>query len=346
MTARQTRGVRSLAVAVVVLVASRATADTVSQKVIRIERPLDAVFVAGGKFTMGVDDDQALELLAECATAHPLKLTQGLPRGAQPTTFCDLYENELSHMKAREVYVDSFFLDRTEVSVADYRKCVAAGACGLDALVAGDERYIAAGWPIVNVTWFEARSYCGWKGGRLPTEAEWEHAARGAEGSTWPWGNAPRAKDWNHGQPRNPTMRAIDRTPGLVELMGEPDDVDGFPILAPPGSYVWGESPTGIRDLAGNVAEWTADAWVEGLRAGGYQSTASEGRPQESDWVFLPSINPVREGELADRRVVRGGSWRQPAFLGKSFARDPFNRLYEPQLRFAHVGFRCAKPAR
>ena len=350
MTTRHTRGMLprfplGLAIGAGLIVAGHAGADTIVRKVIRIERTLDQVYVAGGKFEMGPDDEHAIELVAECQVAHPLKVTPG---GMPVRTFCDLYETELTHMKAREVHVDGFFMDRTEVSVVDYRRCVAAGACRLDALVSGDERYIQTGWPMVNVTWFEARTYCGWKGGRLPTEAEWERAARGTEQRTWPWGDAPRVKDWNHGQPRDATMRAIDRTPGLVELIGEPDDSDGFAILAPPGSFVWGEAMGGIRDLAGNVAEWTLDAWVENPHAIGYQTLpiTKERRGEEGEWASLPSINPVREGELGDMRVVRGGSWRQPAFIGKSFARDPYNRYYEPQQRFAHVGFRCVKPGR
>jgi formylglycine-generating enzyme required for sulfatase activity len=250
----------------------------------------------------------------------------------------------------RRVYLGAFAIDRLEVTVADYRACVSASACPIDPLVAGDERYIRDEWPLVNVTWDEAQLFCRWRGGRLPTEAEWERAARGDgdASAVWPWcerdrrdsGNqdkacVPRPGDFNHGQPRSRAMRDLDRgSPGLT-MLGDLDDSDSVALLAPPGAYPWNEGPYGTRDQSGNVAEWTAD-----VCAG-----CSSRRADHDTWGYdgLSTINPVREGGQQEPRVVRGGSWRQPAFLGRIDVRDPFNFLYLPFRRFSHVGFRCAR---
>src|SRR5439155_18385940 len=98
------------------------------------------------------------------------------------------YLAEMQHMEPREVFVSAYWIDRDEVSVTDYRACINAGECDLDATVAGDDRYIQDGGAMVNVTWDDAQRYCRWRGGRLPTEAEWERAARGDGNGPWPWG--------------------------------------------------------------------------------------------------------------------------------------------------------------
>ncbi|HEU0034566.1 MAG TPA: SUMF1/EgtB/PvdO family nonheme iron enzyme [Kofleriaceae bacterium] len=295
------------------------------------------VRVPAGRFWMGVDEDTAGAALAQCEMVFPAMRGTSGGRGAAAVRvdFCMDYFDTLTAMKPREVFVDAFYIDRDEVTVDDYRRCVAAGACDLDALIAGDERYIKDGWPMVNATWYEAQSYCRWRDARLPTEAEWERAARGDDPSmTWPWGELEQPADFNHGQARNQAMREIDRQPQTVPLQffGDPDDSDGHAIMAPPGSYVWGQGPYGTRDQAGNVAEWTADAWVFDQRSKGYEN--------------LDANNPYREGTHTDPRVVRGGSWRQPTFVAKSNLRDPFNKEYMPNQRFSHVGFRCARSAR
>jgi formylglycine-generating enzyme required for sulfatase activity len=124
--------------------------------------------------------------------------------------------------------------------------------------------------------------------------------------------------------------------------MGDPDDSDGAAVLAPPGSYAWGEGPYGTRDQAGNVAEWTAD--VRGLT----DTTLG--------YLGLPRVNPFRDviehqSPESVPRVVRGGSWRQPEYFARTNLRDPFHLdpagtaklMYLPQQRFSHVGFRCAR---
>jgi sulfatase modifying factor 1 len=348
VTVRQDRGVRGLALGAVSLAAAAAGALGVGHgaaaapaeppgRVVRVAAPKRVeVFVPSGGFLMGVDDDATLAAVQQCELAYPA-ITGTHPATGKPIGFCSVdYEAELVHMQPRSVYIDAFAIDRDEVSVTDYRRCVAAGGCDLDALISGDERYIHDDWPLVNVTWLEAQDYCRWRGGRLPTEAEWERAARGDDPeATWPWGSVERPKDFNHGQPRAEAMRELERPQQMLvpaPLLGDPDDSDGTVLIAPAGKYVWGEGPYGTRDQAGNVAEWTADAYLHEDNQKGYDNLAAN--------------NPMRDpkpGELSPARVVRGGSWRQPAFVAHANLRDPFNRLYQQNLRFSHIGFRCAR---
>jgi formylglycine-generating enzyme required for sulfatase activity len=142
---------------------------------------------------------------------------------------------------AHTVHVDAFWIDRTEVSNAMYAKCVQAGACRVPIygdlnLAYGDPRH--ADYPVVFVKWTDAEAYCQWAGRRLPTEAEWEKAARGTDGRLYPWGDAaPDAglANFDHN---------IDR----------PVPVDRYPL---------GASPYGALNMAGNVREWVADWFSE-----------------------------------------------------------------------------------
>jgi formylglycine-generating enzyme len=325
------RGAACLAVAAW-LGSTAGAAGERSGRVLTIAAPRQTmVHIPAGKFVMGVDVETALAASTQCRNVFPALTGYNANR----VDFCEDYAETLAAMAPRDVILDAYWIDRDEVGVAEYRACVAAGACELDPLIAADGRYIRDGWPMVNVTWREAQDFCRWRGGRLPTEAEWERAARGDDpAALWPWGELEQPRDFNHGQPRAHALRETERVRAVVPLQffGDPDDSDGHAILAPPGSYPWGTSPTGTRDQAGNVAEWTADAWIQTRDIKGYEG--------------LPRANPLREGALHEPRVVRGGSWRQPSFLAKSNLRDPFNKEYDPKQRFSHVGFRCARSRR
>jgi formylglycine-generating enzyme required for sulfatase activity len=136
-----------------------------------------------------------------------------------------------------KVYLDAFWIDKTEVTNAQYKKCVAAGVCKASRC-ADDPRFNGDAQPVVCVSWDDATAYVQWAGGRLPTEPEWEKAARGTDGRLWPWGNA-----WDAGKVNSEEQ-------GL----GKPTAV---------GSYPAGASPYGALDMAGNVWEWVAD-WYDG----------------------------------------------------------------------------------
>lgn len=286
----------------------------------RIERVAhaapDMVVVPGGMFRMGPSERELASLSRVC---------QGQLGAAGPQ--CD--EDPNIKLSERDVYVGAFAIDRHEVTSLAYRRCVAAGACDMAALVAGDERYLRDEGPMVNVTWREAAAYCAWAGKRLPSEAEWEKAARGTDGRRWPWGNHDRADGANLGKSESRAMQqtrwlALGLLSPRVPAEFVPDDGDGHAYLARPGALRWGESPYGAHDMAGNAAEWVQDYYS----LDGYDD--------------LPYFAPVRDvpGEQSHGlRVVRGGSWIEPSFFGRTY----YRRAAEPDRRTAYIGFRCAR---
>ncbi len=148
-------------------------------------------------------------------------------------------DGDADERPARRAFVAVFDLDRTEVTVGAYRRCIARGACPPLPLAADDAL------PVTGVSWHDARRFCRWAGGRLPTEAEWERAARGDDGRRFPWGDAPSCANANHGSWKG-------EGPCGGENPGRPEPVGRRPA---------GQSPFGVLDLSGNVWEWVADAW-------------------------------------------------------------------------------------
>jgi formylglycine-generating enzyme required for sulfatase activity len=148
-----------------------------------------------------------------------------------------------------EVCLDAYWLDQTEVTNKQYRSCVAAGACqqsGDDS----DSRFNGEQQPVVGVRWYDASLYCKWAGGQLPSEAQWEYAARGPQNNVYPWGNAA---------PNN-RLANFDSNVGKTTAVG---------------SYTAGASWVGALDMAGNVWEWVRD---------GYDSNYYQNSPKDNPY--------------------------------------------------------------
>ena len=212
------------------------------------------------------------------------------------------------------VYLDAYWLYQTEVTNAMYAMCVEEDGCNLPkqtnsstgAEYYGNPQY--ADYPVIHVTWYQARDYCLWAGGRLPSEAEWEKGARGNDERLFPWGDqAPSSNAANICDSRcsNTAERATS-----VE--------DGYADTSPVGHYPAGVSPYGAYDMAGNVWEWVAD-WHQA----GYYSKA-------------PYENPTGPTG-GDRKGMRGGSW----FNGIDGVRVVARASRKPNDNFYSVGFRC-----
>lgn len=311
-----------LVIAILAVAATPAVGQRRGQLVRVDAAPATRAWVGPGVFSMGTAPEDVAVLAGECARS------ENLSHRTLPIVVCAEWQIGLEARPLRQVNVDGFWIDRSEVTVAQYRRCVHAGACPLAPLVAGDPRYLDDAWPQVNIERAEAATYCAWQGGRLPTEAEWEKAARGTHFRTWPWGDSRGESDFNHGQHRVASLLEladIQAPQGApTRSLGDPDASDGYAIMAPPGSLPGGDGPYGTHDQAGNVAEWVLDAW---------SPLGFEG---------LPADNPVRapDNELVGA-MVRGGSWRDAPFLGRTDLPHYLSLLMVPASRLSWVGFRC-----
>ena len=214
-------------------------------------------------------------------------------------------EGDDDEQPVHEVKLDGFWIDQTEVTNAQYERCVVEGDCEAS-FYADDADYNGVNYPVVGVSWHDAVAYCEWASDRLPTEAEWEYAARGEHGNIYPWG------DEFDGSLVNFCDTNCERN------WADEDFDDGYIQTASVGSFPDGASWCDVLDMAGNVWEWVAD-W--------YDSEYYERSPAE---------NPTGP-ETGEYRVVRGGSWIN---YNRS-VRSAFRSWYLPSNSIYNNGFRC-----
>lgn len=257
------------------------------------EIPADMSLVPGGEFQMGADA-----------------------------------EGEMDERPAHRVLVQAFLLDLTEVTNAAYSTCVDAKVCRAASTL--EDSHLTNGMshvfrrpthPVAGVSWDDAKTYCEWKGRRLPTEAEWERAARGDDNRRYVWGNT-EPDNKRHG------------------VFG------GKATTEPVGSYPEGKSAYGQLDLAGNVWEWVADAYDPFA----YQrSTRDQGIPGSCAEIEAAQNQLRREGKQGYtgtnpipaecEKVLRGGAYNY-----KVGGLRNSNRVHHPaRFRIAVAGFRCAR---
>ncbi len=208
-----------------------------------------------------------------------------------------------------KVYLDAYYIDRDDVTVDEYKRCVEKGGCtephwnycwtwthgsSWQKRAVGPD-FVKGNHPIVCVDWSQANTYCKWSGKTLPTEAQWEKAARGTDGRIYPWGN-----DWDA------SKACFDK-----------------PSTCPIGNYPEGASPYGVLDMAGNVWDWCAD-WYNG----NYYHTSSDHDP--------------RGATTSSMRVLRGGAWNSadPPDVRTSRRNDEVPGYWQD-----YYGFRCARRA-
>lgn len=261
--------------------------------VARLQAPRSTMIkVRASTFAMGSTIPEILEAVADCARE---------PLGHRCKE--ELFSDELNR---HSVTLSSYWLDRTEVTVESYARCVSLRRCRPIPFADGARRFERPRYPATLVSWEDARNYCRFRGARLPTEAEFERAARGLSGRRYPWGQLYNSRAANHGR------LGLDAT----------DDIDGFVELAPVGSFPAGRTPDGFMDLAGNAAEWVQDRY-----APGYTEEAAR--------------NPQGPGAGAGTgaRVVRGGHFASAAPWLRSAARQSA----DPTARQPNLGFRCAR---
>lgn len=218
------------------------------------------------------------------------------------------WRNTLPHT----VRLDMFYMDVYEVTNGMYAVCVADRECTLPKFTSSETRisyYSDAAYenyPVIHVNWSQAADYCAWAGGRLPTEAEWEYAARGGlPRSTYPWGEGLDCQQANY----YPSVRP----PGVLS---DPDPCVGD--TSEVGSYA--ANGFGLYDMAGNVWEWVAD-WIET----DYYSNSPEDNP----------VGPA-SGDHGDRGL-RGGSW----FNAEGYLNVAYRYGSDPTQHTGNFGFRC-----
>ena len=264
--------------------------------------PQDMAYVAHGPSVMGIDKE-APASAATKSTAYERRMNQ-------PWSADALNDEGPAHM----VFLDSYLIDKYEVSNKQFGDFMRAKGYPAPAYW-DDPRLNKPEQPVAGVNWEDAKTFCEYRGKRLPTEAEWEKAARGPKASLYPWGNEFDPAKANYGRKHEATM-----------------PVDSYPESV---SYY------GVYNMAGNVFEWVAD-WYDPRYYGRLETMVNPTGPAKAIWIGGTGTY-VDRLTVGEKRVIRGGSWIAPEGTVKSthrFWNHPLNNSYGVGL-----GFRCAKTA-
>jgi serine/threonine-protein kinase len=242
--------------------------------------------------------------------------------------------NNNQEQPPHDIFLDAFWIDRTEVTNAQFCKFLNAnGNLNVDGVYwlepGAGHRVIVYGhidevngvfissagyenYPVIEVSWHGADAYCKWVGGRLPTEAEWEYAARGPASNIYPWGNEFIGSFVNY----------RDSSFNFDNNGKDTSFNDGFAKWSPVGSYPNGASWCGALDMAGNIHEWIGDWWS----------------PNYYDLSPTKNPNGPDTGAL---KIGRGGSWYDQSWQ----VRSSYRKVLRPTSALMHwIGFRCVVP--
>ena len=215
----------------------------------------------------------------------------------------------------RKVYLDAYEIDKFEVTAVQFLRFVLA--TNRDPLIdwqydGGNFQETMASHPVMHVSWFDAEAYCKWAGKRLPTSAEWEKAARGEDGRIYPWGNEPAGL----------SRANFGRTGLSGPVRDRPERLLLYPPIISVDKYENAVSPYGLYQMAGNVAEWTAD-WYDP----NYYKKAPDRNPKGPD--------------KGTQRAFRGGGWIDSTPSVRPAQRNGT----DPYTKMNWLGFRCARDA-
>ncbi|NPV57148.1 MAG: formylglycine-generating enzyme family protein [Anaerolineae bacterium] len=248
---------------------------------------MEQIFIPAGEFLMGSKDNDAQVYFEGNGVAYP-------------------------EVPQHTLMLESYWIDKYEVTNGQYAACVADGTCKPPYLMGlyTQEHYYDdpaySNYPVVHVDWWMASAYCTWAGRRLPTEAEWEKAARGTDGRRYPWGNDKITSD-----------KANFCDKDCPRAHANPGFDDGYPMTAPVGSFPAGASAYGVMDLSGNVWEWTSTIPQP------YPYNANDGREDQDAYA---------------QRIWRGGTWTNGEWWIRATTRYRSVQKYW----FYSLGFRCA----
>lgn len=278
-----------------------------------VERDFDGVtmvLVPVGSFLMGSTEEEIASAAAFCNEIAPFDQCVAAYFSDEESWFGD----------NTQVIGAPYWIGKFEVTREQYQACVAVGVCSP---VPESIYSTESDQPINRVTWFDAQTYCNWTGGRLPTEAEWEYAARGPDRLVYPWGNTLTGKEANHCD-RN--CIEADWASEFSPMNWEADD--GYAVTAPVGSYPLDSSWVGAMDMAGNVWEWTSSLYHQ------YPYDANDGREADlGQSIFYPDT------EIYVTRTFRGSSFVSRVYQLRAAVRLAFYPGWETH----YGGFRCAR---